>query len=328
MKPYAEVCESGQIDRIRRAVLPVIEPAWGIRPETLRLVSRSYNTTFRVGAAAGPFALRVNIGSQHSREMIEAEVAFARHLSSAKTFRVPQAIATTTGDHAVEVEIPGFETPVCVVLYEWLPGPTVGEGGTPEILTALGVATRELHELGAAYPSAKPPFRVLIDAYYGDPYRLPGQDLDLGLFEECSRRVDELFARLADMPRIPMHADLHLYNLKFHGGRLSIFDFDDAVVSWPVMDPAITLWYLRRDPRGLELEPHFWKGLDATSSDFGVSAEEFETLVAARTVLLVNDIVGTTSAETKKEIPRFIRRCEALLRHYLKTGRYAPKEVP
>jgi hypothetical protein len=125
-----------------------------------------------------------------------------------------------------------------------------------------------------------------------------------------------------------MHADLHLYNLKFHRGRLSIFDFDDAVTSWPVMDPAITLWYLRREPRGAELECHFWGGLGAGPEEFGVSAEDFETLVAGWTLVLVNDIVGTTNAETKKEIPRFVRRSEAVLRHYLKTGCYAPNEVP
>ena len=45
---------------------------------------------------------------------------------------------------------------------------------------------------------------------------------------------------------IPLHADLHGGNLKWHEGRLAVFDFDDSGIGVPLLDLAISTFYLRR----------------------------------------------------------------------------------
>ncbi|RYG32307.1 hypothetical protein EON81_20940 [bacterium] len=328
MKPYASLSAKGQVDRIRRAMEGVVDSEWGMCGATLRLVSHDYNTTFRVDSDQGRYALRVNTASPHSSEKLRTEIAFVRHLSEARTFRVAAPISKPDGDPIATIDVPGFERPLFAVLYEWLPDPTVGSRATPEILRSLGAATRELHALGETFTFGGRPFPTLNEPYYGDEYRLPGKDLDLALFEECAERTMRVFAQLEGQRKIPLHADLHLHNVKFGPGGLSVFDFDDAMVSWPIMDAAISLWYLRRNARDRELEPFYWEGFGASPADFGLSSEAFETLVAARTLLLVNDIVGTQNATAQAEAVPFIRKSESLLRYFLDTGRYAPWEVP
>jgi Ser/Thr protein kinase RdoA (MazF antagonist) len=327
LKSYESLSASGQVARIRRSLEGVVESEWGTRHSSLRLVSHDYNTTFRVDCDRGRYALRVNVASTRSAEKLLAEIAFVRHLSEASTFKVAAPIAKADGSFIAMIDVPTFGRPVFAVLYEWLPDPTVGDRATPEVLFSLGRATQELHRLGAGFAFKGLPFPTLTEPYYGDPYRLPGKDLDLPLFEECAGRVEQVFAKLERQPKIPIHADLHLHNLKFGKGGLSIFDFDDAMMSWPIMDAAVTMWYLRRNAKATELEPHYWEGFGESASDAGLTPEEFETLVAARTLLLVNDIVGAQNANAQQGMASFVRRCEALLRHYLKTGRYAPWEV-
>lgn len=327
MKTYAQLSAKSQIERIRKALDGLVESEWGMPVSSLRLVSHDYNTTFRVDGGGSRYALRVNVASTRSAERMQTEIEFVRHLARASTFKVASPIAKADGSFIATIDIPHFGRPVYAVLYEWLPDPTVGDTATPEIMFALGRSTQELHRLGADFLFDGLPFPTLKEPYYGDPYRLPGEELDLAVFEECARRVMQVFAKLEPHPRIPIHADLHLHNVKFGGGQLSIFDFDDAMVSWPIMDAAISMWYLRYWAQAQELEPHYWEGFGSSPAEAGLTSEEFETLVAARTLLLVNDIVRTQNAGARQERTRFVRRCESLLRHYLNTGRFAPWEV-
>ncbi len=328
MKPYASLTAKNQVGRIRAAIEGVVESEWGISVSSLRLVSHEYNTIFRVDAGHLRYALRVNVASAHPLDKMRAEIAFVQHLSEAKTFKVADPIPKADGSFIANISIPNFGRPVHAVLYEWLPDPTVGDLATAEIMSSLGRATHELHLLGASFSFAGTPFPSLTEPYYGDPYRLPEQDLDLPLFEECADRVACVFAKLESHPKIPIHADLHLHNIKFGRAGLSVFDFDDAMISWPIMDAAISMWYFRNLTKAPELEAHYWEGFGRSSAEFGLTSEEFETLVAARTLLLVNDIVGTQNARAREEAVPFVRRCEALLRHFLNSRRFAPWEVP
>jgi hypothetical protein len=94
------------------------------------------------------------------------------------------------------------------------------------------------------------------------------------------------------------------------------------------MDPAITMWYFRWRTKQPELERPFWEGFGESAADHGLSAGEFETLVAARTLLLVNHFVGTDNAILRTRMVPFVRRCESVLAAYLRSGRFAPWEVP
>lgn len=332
MKAYASLTARTQVERIRKVLPGVVESEWGMPNPELRLVSHDYNTTFRVDSKRGRYALRINTASSRSEAKMLTEIAFVQHLRTATTFhlrtattfKVAEPIPKVDGSFIATVEVPNFGGPAFGVMYEWLPDPTVGTNATAAVMSSLGRATRELHRFGESFCFDGYPFPTLTDPYYGDPYRLPGQDLDLALFETLAERTMEIFAKLQSHPKIPIHADLHLYNMKFGRQGLAIFDFDDAMVSWPILDAAITMWYFRYRTQSPELEAHYWASFGLTPADFGLSGAEFETLVTSRTLLLVNDSVGTRNATAREKSMPFVRKCEAFVRHYMHSGQFEP----
>ncbi len=317
-RPFATLSARSRAERIR----VVLGSEWGLENVRLHLVSEAYNTTFRVDCDKRRFALRVNTASSHPESKVLAEIAFVQHLATAQTFKVAVPISKLDGSFVSTLSDSEIEDPVFAVLYEWLPHRTVGDEPTAEIMFSLGRATSELHVLARDFLGA---FPVLTEPYYGDQYRLDAAHVDLALFEECADRVREVFAVLAQTPKIPLHVDLHLHNIKFGQGQLSVFDFDDAMISWPIMDPAITMWYYRSELHDPRFEASFWQGFGTSPAEHGLTFAQFETLVAARTLLLVNDVIrpgNPTSPEKKLD---FIRQAEANLRAYVSTGEFRPK---
>ncbi len=86
-----------------------------------------------------------------------------------------------------------------------------------------------------------------------------------------------------------LHADLHLGNAKWSRGRLSVFDFDDCVIGVPMHDLA---------------------------------GEPFEASVAGRGLLLLNELIGTETADFVQLLPRFVANLDLKLRHYLDAGEF------
>lgn len=123
---------------------------------------------------------------------------------------------------------------------------------------------------------------------------------------------------------IPLHADLHGGNLKWHRGRLSVFDFDDAGLGVPALDLAIAVYYLRDDAAAEDALAAGYAGVRALPR---VSAEVFEGMVAGRNLLLVDDLIEQPNAELRTLIPGYVANSVQRLRAWLETGRYR-RDVP
>ncbi len=117
----------------------------------------------------------------------------------------------------------------------------------------------------------------------------------------------------------PIHADLHGYNLMWHAGQLGVFDFDDAGMGWPIQDLAITCYYLR-DIEGAEEQ--VLAGYRSVNAIPAVSSAEFEALLMARGIVLLNDLIVLQSHEEQAFVPEFCRRMELRLRYFLDTGTF------
>lgn len=126
----------------------------------------------------------------------------------------------------------------------------------------------------------------------------------------------------------PLHADLHLGNLKWHRGRLSLFDFDDCVIGVPAHDLAVSTYYLR--PRA-ELEAALRDGYVEARPLPVVADAAFESLIAGRNLLLLNELCGTQTADFRAFLPAFLDNTVLKLRAFLDTGVYrhdTPGVVP
>ncbi len=96
-KPFAEVTARTQANRLRALAARAL-PAWGLADASLRLLNHGYNTTFRVDAADGRrFALRVNMIPTKTEAHLLAEVAWLAALSAETDLQVPTPQRTRDG---------------------------------------------------------------------------------------------------------------------------------------------------------------------------------------------------------------------------------------
>ncbi|HYN29545.1 MAG TPA: phosphotransferase [Dermatophilaceae bacterium] len=142
-----------------------------------------------------------------------------------------------------------------------------------------------------------------------------------------SRKTRARFAEVyAGARPVVLHADLHGENLKWHGGRLAVFDFDDCGLGVPALDLAIATFYLR-DGRP-EVEQALLAGYARTGGTepaprLGVTPAQFEAMVAARQLLLANCLLTSSTADLRGEAEGYLAVTAERLRRYLRTGRFA-----
>jgi len=118
----------------------------------------------------------------------------------------------------------------------------------------------------------------------------------------------------------PLHADLHGGNLKWTGGRLAVFDFDDCGLGLPVLDLAISTFYLRgADPAA---ERALAAGYAEVAPLPDVDPAHFEALIVARQLLLANSLLASSTAELRREAERYLDVTVGRLRHWLDTGTF------
>ncbi|PTA67877.1 phosphotransferase enzyme family protein [Deinococcus arcticus] len=320
---FAQLSRSTQVARLRASAQAALR-AYPLSVRRLTLLNHGFNTTFRVDAESGErYALRLNVNSRRAPAQLAAEVAWLSALARDTDLTLPVPQPRRDGTLLGEVWNEALGAHLPATLYSWLPGRDLGERATPAQLREVGRAAAILHAhaqtfdlpAGAALLSLRDPLMGM-----GDNLR-PGPLLTeegLAVVQTVRAQVDAVLGRLyaAQAPR-PLHADLHLWNVKWHRGRLSVFDFDDSGLGLPVQDLTISAYYLR--PRA-ELEAALLEGYAAAAPVPGVNAADYETLVAGRAVVLLNDLLVNTNAELQAILPRYVPNSVTKLRAYLDSG--------
>ncbi len=135
--------------------------------------------------------------------------------------------------------------------------------------------------------------------------------------EECGRRFAQLHA--GSRP-VVLHADLHGGNLKWHDGRLAVFDLDDAGMGLPAFDLAVSTFYLRTGDRAAEAALR--EGYLSRRPLPPASDAEFEALVASRQLLLANSLLASSTASLRADAAAYLDVTVERLRTWLDTGRF------
>ncbi|HZH98961.1 MAG TPA: phosphotransferase, partial [Fimbriimonadaceae bacterium] len=216
----------------------------------------------------------------------------------------------------------GAET--LAVLYEWIDGARASKASGGVVSRELGVATRALHEHGRTWrPPVVAEIHPTSDVFYGKPDLLSAI-CDAGVIAEAAARAHAVLARLAKEEPQPLHSDLHLENAIWTREGLAIIDFDDMTMGWPLLDPAISFFYLRRMEGAEEREACFWEGYGGSVEDLGGTQEELEALVAGRGLLLANELLTIRTQDLRDIALGYAEVTEKRLRHYLTVGRFDP----
>lgn len=323
---YADLGDDEQAEALRPVAVAAGEE-FGFDVVRLEVLLHSYNTTFDVGTAdGGRYAMRVNTNSQSTGPEVLAQQAWQLAIAAETPVTVPVPRVTRDGDWCARRFSQALGREVLVTCASWLEGDDVGEPD-PDQAHALGRAMAHLHIHAARWVMPRGgTMPVFDDPLFGDEDRLTGApDLDeeqhevLGRARE--RAVDAFGHTVSTGPLVPLHADLHGGNLKWHEGRLAVFDFDDCGIGTPALDLAISTFYLRGD--GSEaVEAALRAGYAEVAPLPDVGPEAFEALVASRQLLLGNDLLGSTTAGLRERSRDYLVTTVDRLRHWLETGRF------
>ncbi|MFA4840971.1 MAG: phosphotransferase [Agrococcus sp.] len=322
---YDERSEAEQVEALRPIALRAAE-AFGLHVERMEVVLHAYNTTFAIDASDGRrFALRVGTNSHSTPAHAIAQQAWLRAIARETDVRVPAPLATPDGRWCVEVDAPVLGRPALVTVATWLEGEDA-DALEPEAAHALGRAMATLHAHAAGWSpppdGGLPRFDTPLVGDEDALDRAPGLSVEeRSVLAEARERTREVFERLHRGARLrPLHADLHGGNLKWHQGHLAVFDFDDAGLGLPVLDLAISAFYLRGGAPGLE--DALREGYAEISPLPRIARADFEGLIAARQLLLANSLLVTSTADLRAQAEDYTRVSVARLRHWLESGRF------
>lgn len=321
--PYDALSETEQVEALRPIALRGAE-AFGLDVERIELVLHAFNTTFAIDVPGGRrFALRVGTNSLSTPAHAVAQQSWLRAIAEQTDVLVPEPLQTPDGRWWAETDAPVLGRRVLVTVASWLDGDDA-DALEPAAARALGRAMATLHRHAAGW--SIPPGGALSrfdTPLFGDEDaldRAPGLSAaDRVVLDESRARTAAVFERLHRGAELrPLHADLHGGNLKWHEGRLAVFDFDDAGLGLPALDLAISAFYLRADDR--TLEERLREGYAEIARLPQVDDADFEALIAARQLLLANSLLVTTTADLRAQAEEYTRVSIDRLRHWLDTG--------
>lgn len=330
---FQDLSARAQAMRLRHTALAALAH-YPLEVARLRLLNHGFNTTFRVDTTDNRrFALRLNVNSRRTPQNLAAEAAWLAALAADTDLWVPAPQPTRGGALTTEVYNAHLGRALPAALFSWLPGGDLGDDATPAQLAAVGRATAILHQHGEHFQLPQGAELPTIDTVLmgddvsynlgGDHPLLSAADHEVidAAFAQVQGHIDALFAGAR---RQPLHADLHVWNLKWYRGRLIVFDFDDSGIGVPAQDLAISAYYLRDDAA---LEAALLDGYAQVRPLPRFTHDQYEAMVASRNLVLLNDVVTTTNAEFLAMLPRYMPNSITKLRAYLRTGVYH-HEVP
>ncbi|MFP5253127.1 MAG: phosphotransferase enzyme family protein [Actinomycetes bacterium] len=330
MTDYRDLADHDQVASLR-PVAAAAARQFGLEVASLELVAHAFNTTFAVVGAQGQrHALRLNTNSVSTAANVVAQQAWQHAIASETDVRVPDPLRTVEGGWCAEVDCATFGRPLLVTAATWLDGPDVGDLD-PVTARALGRAMALLHEHARSWRlpahGALPRFDTPLfgDGDLLDSVPSPTRE-ERAVLDAARAATAQAFAAVHDGASLqPVHGDLHGGNLKWSREGLAVFDFDDSGLGLPVVDLAVSTFYLRSGEP--EPERALWEGYADVAPVPAVDPGHFEALVAARQLLLANSLLSSTTAELRNEAAEYLTVTVDRLRHWLKSGRFT-RTVP
>jgi Ser/Thr protein kinase RdoA (MazF antagonist) len=97
---------------------------------------------------------------------------------------------------------------------------------------------------------------------------------------------------------------MHGWNLMWHEGQLSVFDFDDCGYGVEAQDLAVTLYYLDSP----EQEEAILNGYKSVRPLPNFSKNAMKALLMQRRLLLLNYLFETKNQEHKEMLPAYLEK--------------------
>jgi Ser/Thr protein kinase RdoA (MazF antagonist) len=328
MSEYLEMSQEEQIALVQEYAIDALAQ-YGLSAKEIECVNHDYNTTFKMLADDDKtYAIRVSTNFRKWPEHIWAEAQWLLELAREGSISAPVPILNLQGEPYSNQYFFYQGSNIDVIIYPWLEGEVVDEDPTEEQLFELGQKMARLHQLSkdwkptgyANFLDVDRPLMVRRDNLFLFPQPLISAE-HYKILEEVRDRSAALYASLTErFERQLIHADLHFGNIVVNEGKMSILDFDDAGIGFPLQDFAIAFFYLRKDR---SREKHLLAGYESVAPLPEFEPWELELLVANRQLVLLNYLFETTTADVVAMVPGYVEKTERRLKHYLETGEFS-----
>ena len=331
MKPYDELTFRGQILRLRKLCIKALED-YPIEVARVRYLTTESTTMFRVDARDGQkYVIRLYSELDSSLAENEAEMFWLVALARDTDLPVVRPVARTDGAYLTFVSVAGIpgeshrDAPrKRCALYRWVPGVQLEAYVSPKTYHQLGVIMAGLHNHAESLelPAHIRPQRWDKVFYFPDEQAIyhtleyshlftPEQ---VGFMDRAIAHVEPNLASLYRGKGAPfiIHGDLHFWNVHIYRGKLTVIDFEDMALGYPVQDIAICLYYLRNYKKYAELASAFQSGYASARDWPSFREDDLHKLWMARMANFANYAAQVDEPEGARD---FIKaRCEELER--------------
>lgn len=274
MKDFYQLTPKGRARRVRAMAFKALEQ-YDLNVTRLRLLADSFNMIYRADTADGQkVVVRVVRPGESTLDELRSQALWCRALAAEAGLNVPQPVLTRSGDVLTVVSVDGVPEARPVLVASWIPGKRLADACTPDNVAKQGALMAQMHAFAQTF--APPPGFTLYRFDTFMPYHEPVTFLD-GAYDHLLDAPDRATARwgyevvvaaLDDLkqrdPRmIPLHGDLHQWNVHLYRGEAYALDFDDMAFGWPIQDIGITLFYYHRWENAADLFAAFRRGYES-----------------------------------------------------------------
>ena len=328
MSEYEEMSSEEQIVLLEEFAHDVLIQ-YGITAKTLLCINHSLNTTFKITSADNKtYAMRINTNSKKWPEHVWAEVQWIQKIANEGQVQVPILIPNLQGEFFSNHYFFYDGGNLNIVLTNWIEGEVIGQTPTEDQLFKLGKSMAFLHQSGktwvaqgyANFKKIDIPPMVEREKLFAEVDQLLSAELYVLLCDvslEAAKVLEALHER--SVPQL-IHADLQFGNVITREDTISILDFDDAGIGFPLQDLANSLFYLRED---FVQEEHLIAGYISVAPLPEYQAFELETLIAFRALTELNSLLETSKTQDEALIPQYLEKTEKRLKNYRQTGRFS-----
>lgn len=273
----------------------------------LQLFSEDAATIFIVlSSDQQKYALKIYENQSSSFQDNQVELYLMERIQQDGRVAIADLLYNRQGQSLVSIKDEHSGQTFRLALFKWLEGKALKGNESKEKIQVLGKALACMH---AATEQAEIPPDILPRRwnqvfYYRDEtpiYHLPAysQELEESQIAMLDRVIPQLNDRLAaiytrkEKPQL-IHADVNPWNVRFGADGLSILDFEDAILGFPLHDLAILLYYYRNEPSLSypEVKEYLYTGYQNMRALPDHTEEDLEWLWMARKVNFVNYVLS------------------------------------
>lgn len=228
---------------------------WRGEADSLRHVADSANRVYGFRESGRTRYLRLVSSLDRTREQVEAELDFVRHLARGGA-SVALPLASANGRFVEELRADNHL--LFASVFEEAAGEPFSYEAGPSALEHFRLRGRTLGQIHALSQAYVPAVNSRRFAWDEDGLLLEADSLLPDSERVVRRAYHALRERLRGLPKSPstfglIHGDFGETNYRQQGGRLNVFDFDDSCYHWFAYDLAVTIYPHGRRPEALRL---------------------------------------------------------------------------